>query len=212
MNSKPSISAPRRTYRHGDLRRSLLEAGIAMARQGGPDAVVLREATRQAGVAPNAAYRHFASQQALLQAVREHALAAAAAMMGAELARIPATLVLFESGPRLADTLAALASGFGERPAAICRELTKLHEEVRGDTLAQLARDYAQGRETRGDIVIVIAPPPDEAPPDANELDAIIRGSLKRLSLKDAVSEIAQSTGVPRREVYQRALILAKEK
>ena len=129
-----------------------------------------------------------------------------------ELARIPATLVLFESGPRLADTLSALASGFGERQAAICRELTKLHEEVRADTLAQLARDYAQGRETRGEIVIVIAPPPDEAPPDANELDAIIRGSLKRLSLKDAVSEIAQSTGVPRREVYQRALILAKEK
>jgi len=129
-----------------------------------------------------------------------------------ELARIPATLVLFESGPRLADTLSALASGFGGRPAAICRELTKLHEEVRADTLAQLARDYAQGRETRGEIVIVIAPPPDEALPDANELDAIIRGSLKRLSLKDAVSEVAQSTGVPRREVYQRALILAKEK
>jgi 16S rRNA (cytidine1402-2'-O)-methyltransferase len=129
-----------------------------------------------------------------------------------ELARIPATLVLFESGPRLADTLSALASGFGERQAAICRELTKLHEEVRADTLSQLARDYAQGRETRGEIVIVIAPPPDEAPPDPNELDAIIRGSLKRLSLKDAVSEIAQSTGVPRREVYQRALILAKEK
>ena len=129
-----------------------------------------------------------------------------------ELARIPATLVLFESGPRLADTLSALASGFGGRPAAICRELTKLHEEVRADTLAQLARDYAQGGETRGEIVIVIAPPPDEAPPDANELDAIIRGSLKRLSLKDAVSEVAQSTGVPRREVYQRALILAKEK
>jgi len=129
-----------------------------------------------------------------------------------ELARIPATLVLFESGPRLADTLTALASGFGERQAAICRELTKLHEEVRADTLSQLARDYAQGRETRGEIVIVIASPPDEAPPDPNELDAIIRGSLKRLSLKDAVSEIAQSTGVPRREVYQRALILAKEK
>ena len=92
MNSKTSDSTQRRTYRHGDLRRSLLEAGIAMARQGGPDAVVLREATRQAGVVPNAAYRHFASQQALLQAVREHALSAAAAMMEAELGRIPATL------------------------------------------------------------------------------------------------------------------------
>ena len=130
-----------------------------------------------------------------------------------ELARIPATLVLFESGPRLADALSALAAGLGDREAAVCRELTKLHEEVRRDTLPRLAQDYAQGRETRGEIVIVIAPPDEsDAPPDAEELDDIIRNSLQRLSLKDAVSEIAQSTGVPRREVYQRALILTKEK
>lgn len=131
----------------------------------------------------------------------------------AQLARIPATLVLFESGPRLADALAALASGFGDRDAAVCRELTKLHEEVRRDTLSKLAQDYARGLETRGEIVIVIAPPGEsEAPPDASELDDIIRNSLTRLSLKDAVSEIAESTGVPRREVYQRALALTKEK
>lgn len=92
MNIKTSNSSARASYRHGDLRRSLLEAGIAMARRGGPDAVVLREATRQAGVVPNAAYRHFASQQALLQAVREHALSVAAGMMQAEMATIPATL------------------------------------------------------------------------------------------------------------------------
>jgi len=131
----------------------------------------------------------------------------------AQLARIPATLVLFESGPRLADALSALALGLGDRQAAVCRELTKLHEEVRRDTLPRLADDYAQGRETRGEIVIVVAPPDaSEAPPDPDQLDAIIRGSLTRLSLKDAVSEVAQSTGVPRREVYQRALVLAKEK
>ncbi len=131
----------------------------------------------------------------------------------AELARIPATLVLFESGPRLADALSALASGLGRRDAAVCRELTKLHEEVRRDTLPQLAHDYAEGRETRGEIVIVIAPPDEnEAAPDAETLDEIIRHSLTRLSLKDAVSEIAQSTGVPRRDVYQRALALAKGK
>jgi 16S rRNA (cytidine1402-2'-O)-methyltransferase len=129
------------------------------------------------------------------------------------LARIPATLVLFESGPRLAEALSALASGLGDRPAAVCRELTKLHEEVRRDTLARLAHHYSEGGETRGEIVIVIAPPADsEAPPDPRQLDEIIRNSLKRLSLKDAVSEIAQSTGVPRREVYQRALALTKEK
>lgn len=135
-----------------------------------------------------------------------------AARIGA-IARIPATLVLFESGPRLADALAALASGLGDREAAVCRELTKLHEEVRRGTLPALAEDYAQGRETRGEIVIVIAPPDEsDAPPEPKELDDIIRNSLQRLSLKDAVSEIAQSTGVPRREVYQRALILTKEK
>ena len=77
----------------------------------------------------------------------------------AALGAIPATLVLFESGPRLAATLADLAEGLGPRAAAICRELTKLHEEVRRGDLASLARDYAQGGETRGEIVIVVAPP-----------------------------------------------------
>ncbi|MDN4586971.1 TetR family transcriptional regulator [Xenophilus aerolatus] len=72
---------PRSTYRHGDLRRALLEAGIDLAREGGPDAVVLREATRRAGVVPNAAYRHFGSRDALLDAVRSAALAAAARAM-----------------------------------------------------------------------------------------------------------------------------------
>ena len=64
----------RRTYRHGDLYRALLDAGIALAREGGPSAIVLREATRRVGVAPNAAYRHFANHQALLEAVRAAAL------------------------------------------------------------------------------------------------------------------------------------------
>jgi AcrR family transcriptional regulator len=78
---------PRRTYHHGDLRQALLDAGIALARAGGPEAVVLREATRRAGVVPNAAYRHFASRAALLQAVRSSALAALAVAMEKEVAR-----------------------------------------------------------------------------------------------------------------------------
>src|SRR5215467_7981866 len=81
----------RSTYRHGDLRRALLEAGIALARKGGPDAVVLREATRQAGVVPNAAYRHFASRQDLLEAVRSAALSGLANAMEAELAKVRRT-------------------------------------------------------------------------------------------------------------------------
>ena len=82
--STPTAPSPpaRSTYRHGDLRRALLEAGVELARAGGPDAVVLREATRRAGVVPNAAYRHFASRQALLQAVRAAALSAVAARDG----------------------------------------------------------------------------------------------------------------------------------
>ena len=88
----PGTPAVRSTYRHGDLRRVLLEAGIELARAGGPDAVVLREATRRAGVAPNAAYRHFAGRDALLQAVRAAALSAVAAAMEADLAAVPADL------------------------------------------------------------------------------------------------------------------------
>ncbi|TWG83346.1 TetR family transcriptional regulator [Cupriavidus gilardii J11] len=75
----------RATYRHGDLQRALLEAGIALAREGGPDAIVLREATRRAGVVPNAAYRHFANRLALFEAVRAAALSMLAHTMEAEL-------------------------------------------------------------------------------------------------------------------------------
>jgi len=78
----------RSTYRHGDLRRALLDAGIELARGGGPDAVVLREATRRAGVVPNAAYRHFASHHELLQAVRAAALSALAVAMETELGKL----------------------------------------------------------------------------------------------------------------------------
>ena len=81
--------APRSTYRHGDLHRALLEAALDLAREGGPEAVVLREATRRAGVVPNAAYRHFENRQALLQAVRAAALAAVADAMAQELAALP---------------------------------------------------------------------------------------------------------------------------
>ncbi|MFD1841069.1 TetR/AcrR family transcriptional regulator [Paracidovorax cattleyae] len=89
-SAPPSAMPPRATYRHGDLRRALLDAGLELARQGGPDAVVLREATRRAGVAPNAAYRHFASRQHLLDAVRSAAVAAMAVFMEEELVRVPA--------------------------------------------------------------------------------------------------------------------------
>jgi 16S rRNA (cytidine1402-2'-O)-methyltransferase len=108
----------------------------------------------------------------------------------AELARMPATLVLFETGPRLAAALSDLSAGLGAREAAICRELTKLHEEVRRGDLATLARDYAN-TEPKGEIVIVVAPPPEQEQPKPAELDDLLRRALTRVSVKDAVSEVA---------------------
>lgn len=127
-----------------------------------------------------------------------------------QLARIPATLLLFESGPRLAAALGQLAASLGAREAAICRELTKLHEEVRRGDLATLATHYAAASPPRGEIVLVIAPPASQAP-EATDLDALLQSALTRVSVKEAVSEIAAVTGRPRREVYQRALELAKD-
>ena len=139
------------------------------------------------------------------------AKAGARAARVAELEHLPATLVLFETGPRLADSLAALAQGLGDREAAICRELTKLHEEVRRGDLSALAAHYAGEAERRGEFVVVIAPPPaGAAAPSADALDALLAGALDTSSLKDAVATVAEATGVPRRDVYQRALALAK--
>jgi AcrR family transcriptional regulator len=89
MNAAKKVRPPvRTTFRHGDLRRALLQAGIELARDGGPQAVVLREATRRAGVAPNAAYRHFSSHRDLLQAVRAAALSSLALAIEAEIVRV----------------------------------------------------------------------------------------------------------------------------
>ena len=129
-----------------------------------------------------------------------------------ELKRIPATLVLFETGPRVAAALADLAAELGPRQAAICRELTKLYEEVRRGDLGTLARETAHADEPRGEIVIVVAPPDRHGGLAAIDLDALLRQALDRLSVKEAVAEIAAVTGESRREVYQRALALAKER
>jgi 16S rRNA (cytidine1402-2'-O)-methyltransferase len=128
----------------------------------------------------------------------------------AELARVPATLVVFETGPRLTEALADLAAGLGEREAAVCRELTKLHEEVRRHLLKTLAQASAN-QETRGEFVLVIAPPPADAAPRAEDADALLRAALARTSLKEAVGEVMVATGLPRRTLYQRALALADE-
>jgi 16S rRNA (cytidine1402-2'-O)-methyltransferase len=130
----------------------------------------------------------------------------------AELSAIPGTLVFFETAPRIGAALADLAQALGAREAAVCRELTKLHEEVARGELPALARDFAVEGRARGEIAIVIAPPQAQREDRATDIDALLRDALDRLSLKEAVAEIATVTGQPRRSVYQRALILKKER
>lgn len=128
-----------------------------------------------------------------------------------ELAPVSATLVVFESARRLPETLAAMAEGLGERPAAVCRELTKLHEEVRRASLSELAAHYAEAGPPRGEVVIVVGPPAsaDAAEPDPEDLDARLRALLTDgLGPRDAAARVAAETGLPRRALYQRALAL----
>lgn len=127
-----------------------------------------------------------------------------------EIAEIPATLILYESGPRLAASLRDLADGLGVRGGAICRELTKKFEEVRRGTLADLAAHYDKADEPKGEIVIVIAPPAAQSKATSPEaLDAKLASALKMLSVKDAADLVVAETGMKRRAVYQRALMLA---
>ena len=129
----------------------------------------------------------------------------------AELARIDATLVVFESGNRVQETLADLAAIIGTRDAAICRELTKVHEEVRRAPVNELAK-AADAMETRGEFVLVIGPPASDAQAmGQDQLDDLLRSRLAQDSVKDAVAHAVELSGRPRREVYARALELAKE-
>ena len=129
-----------------------------------------------------------------------------------DVARQSRTVILYEAPHRLVRTLADLFEVCGsDRRVAIARELTKLHEEVRRAGLPELARDYAQGAKTRGEIVIVVAPPAEADAATAEDIDALLRRALTRTSVKDAVSEVASATGKPRREIYQRALALSEE-
>jgi 16S rRNA (cytidine1402-2'-O)-methyltransferase len=128
-----------------------------------------------------------------------------------ELSRIDATLVMFESGSRLPATLSDLAATMGARDAAICREMTKLHEDIHRAPIAELAR-VADTLETRGEFVLVIGPPAADAQIMAkHELDDLLRSQLAHHSVKDAVAHAVELSGRPRREIYARALELAGE-
>lgn len=134
-------------------------------------------------------------------AARKRALAA--------LAAVPGSLVFFESARRLADFLADAAAVLGPRPAAVCRELTKLYEDVVAGPLDALARRYGGTEAPKGEIVVVVGPPaPADAAAAEAGLDALLKDALAVHSLRDAVDRVAAETGLPRRKVYARALDL----
>lgn len=129
----------------------------------------------------------------------------------AEVANVRATLVLYESGPRLADTLRALGDGLGDREAAVAREITKLHEECVTGDLAELADRYSAAA-PKGEIVIVVGPPPERAEATDAELDAELHEALGRLSPSRAAADVAERLGVPRKRAYARALDLERQR
>jgi 16S rRNA (cytidine1402-2'-O)-methyltransferase len=123
----------------------------------------------------------------------------------AEIASLRATLVLYESGPRLGDTLAALAKGLGGRDAAVAREISKLHEECVAGPLAELADRYADAT-PKGEIVIVVGPPGEAASVTDEQLDSALDEALKQRSPSRAAAEVASRLNVPRKRAYARAL------
>ena len=129
--------------------------------------------------------------------------AAAEALKG-----VPGTLIFYESGPRLAASLDDLAASLGgNRQAAVARELTKLFEETRRGTLSELAAHYAEAGPPRGEIVLLVGPPLETEITQAS-LDAALRDALKDQPTKAAANAVAEALGLPKRDVYQRALQL----
>lgn len=128
----------------------------------------------------------------------------------AEVAGLRASLIFYESGPRCADSLAAMADALGDRPAALCREISKAFEETLTGTLTELAA-AARAKEPRGEIVIVVGPPGDKPPPSQEEVDAALADALKRLPVSQAAGEIARRFGVDRKALYIRAMAIKGE-
>jgi len=125
-----------------------------------------------------------------------------------ELAKVPATLIFFESPHRIGDTLVAAAEELGnERPASVCRELTKTFEEFRRGPLGDLAAAYAD-KTVKGEIVLVIGPPAPDAAPDAADVDSLLSELSATMPTAKAATEAAKLTGLPRKDLYQRLLEL----
>ncbi len=125
-----------------------------------------------------------------------------------EVARVPATLVLFESPNRIGALLADACAMLGaERGAVVCREVTKLHETFDHGTLDALAARYKDAG-VKGEIVLLIAPPDAPAPPSEREIEALLKDALQASGVREAAQTVAEMTGLPRRDLYRRALAL----
>ena len=127
--------------------------------------------------------------------------------MLSEVAGVKATLIFYESGPRLGASLAAMTALLGDRDAAVSREISKAYEETRTATLSQLAARYADTA-PKGEIVVVVGPPGEAPPASAEDADAALREALTRLPVGRAASEVAKATGLDRRTLYARAMEL----
>jgi 16S rRNA (cytidine1402-2'-O)-methyltransferase len=124
------------------------------------------------------------------------------------LANVPATLIFFESGPRLADCLAAMAEAFGDRPAVVAREITKLFEEFRRGPVTDLAAHYAAAGPPKGEIVVLVGPPAAPAAPDMAEVDAALLAALESDGVKAAAKRVAAQMGLSATVLYARAQAL----
>ena len=128
----------------------------------------------------------------------------------AEIASVRATLVLYESGQRLGEMLAALSSALGHREGVVARELTKLHEECVSGTLAELASRYGETI-PKGEIVIVVGPPREAEAASDSTIDRLLESAMERLSPSRAAAEVAEQLNIPRKRAYERALDLSKK-
>jgi len=128
------------------------------------------------------------------------------------LAAVDATLIFFESPRRLVASLADMAAELGMRGGAVARELTKLHEQLRYGDLSELATHYAEAGAPKGEVTLVIGPPRTPEAPGNDEIDARLKKLLQTKSVRDSAAKLAAEIGLPRRDLYQRAVRLANKK